>query len=349
MFDNMTFDYLLQNMLDRVPDCFDKREGSIIYNALAPSAAELAEAYILLSLTYDEAYADTCSYNSLVKKCRERGITPLSATNAIAKAKFNIDVPIGSRFSLDDLNFVVVEKINDKEFKLQCEETGPISVTGNLIPIEYIQGLESAILTEILVNGEYEEDEDSLRKRYFNSLESEAFGGNIADYKEKVNKLQDVGGVKVDPVWKGGGTVRLVIINSKFETPSNDLIARVQEKIDPLEHQGKGVGIAPIDHVVTIEGVKNTEININTKITYESGWNFEELKGHIEECVDSYFTELNKTWEDNENLVIRISQIETRILSLEGVLDIENTSLNGVESNLKLDKYCIAKRGVISA
>lgn len=36
MFENMTFEYLLQSMMDRVPNAFDKREGSIMYNALAP-------------------------------------------------------------------------------------------------------------------------------------------------------------------------------------------------------------------------------------------------------------------------------------------------------------------------
>lgn len=36
MYENMTFSYLLQRMLDRVQGNVDKREGSIIYDALAP-------------------------------------------------------------------------------------------------------------------------------------------------------------------------------------------------------------------------------------------------------------------------------------------------------------------------
>ena len=42
------YDTILQRMLDTVPTQIDKREGSIIYDALGPAAAELAQMYILL-------------------------------------------------------------------------------------------------------------------------------------------------------------------------------------------------------------------------------------------------------------------------------------------------------------
>ena len=36
--EDMTFDVIMQRMLDRVPDDLDKREGSVIWDALAPAA-----------------------------------------------------------------------------------------------------------------------------------------------------------------------------------------------------------------------------------------------------------------------------------------------------------------------
>ena len=39
----MTYEELLQAMLDRVPSDVDKREGSVIYDALAPCAYFLAQ------------------------------------------------------------------------------------------------------------------------------------------------------------------------------------------------------------------------------------------------------------------------------------------------------------------
>ncbi len=41
MFENNTYQVILERMLARVPEEFDKREGSILYDALAPAAALL--------------------------------------------------------------------------------------------------------------------------------------------------------------------------------------------------------------------------------------------------------------------------------------------------------------------
>ncbi|MDO0133332.1 phage tail protein, partial [Clostridioides difficile] len=60
-----------------------------------------------------------------------------------------------------------------------------------------------------------------------------------------------------------------------------------------------------------------------------------------------YLNELNMSWEDEENLIVRISQIETRLLSIDGVLDITNTMINGVKSNLTIDSNSIVVRGEV--
>ncbi|MGL5715054.1 MAG: baseplate J/gp47 family protein [Paraclostridium sp.] len=348
MFDNYTYEYLISEMMNRIPDTFDKREGSIIFNAVAPVAAELAEVYVMLSLILDESFVDTMSYNNLVKRCKERGLTPLPATNAIGKGVFNIDVPIGARFNLGDYNYIVIDKISDLTFKLECEDTGRINLTGTLIPIDYIDGLETAQLTEILIHGEDEEDEDALRDRYYRSLDAEAFGGNIADYKEKVNKINDVGGVKVYPTWQGGGSTKLVILNSLYGVPSSELVNTVQEIIDPIQNQGKGLGIAPIGHTVTVEGAKGISINISADIVYQRDWNFEEIRISFEEMIDTYFEQLNTDWENKDNVVVRLSQIETRLLDLEGVADVMSVTVNGTQSNYILDENSIAIRGEIN-
>lgn len=346
MFELMTFENIIKRMLDSVPDTFDKREGSIIYNALAPVAIELTETYIAMDEMLDQTFVDTASYYYLEKRCRERGITPLEATNTIAKGVFNIDIPLDSRFNLGEYNYIATERISEGIYKMKCETAGPIFELGQLIPIEYVDKLETAELTEILINGEDEESEDSLRQRYYDSLNSQSFGGNIQNYKDEVNKIQDVGGVKVYPVWAGGGTVKLVIINSNFKVPSSDLVNLVQEEIDP-NPKGEGLGLAPIGHQVTVTGVVSTTINVSTTITYKSGYAWENIKTIAEETIDDYLNELNMSWEDEENLIVRISQIEIRLLSIDGVLDIANTMINDVASNFSVDKDSIVVRGEV--
>ncbi len=352
MYENITYEDILERMLDRIPASMDKREGSIIYDALAPAAFELKLMYMELDDILNESFADTATREFLIKRAAERGVIPYSATSAILKGVFTpatVDV-LGQRFSCDELNYIVVEKITDGEYKMQCEMTGVKgnATFGQMIPIEYIEGLETAEITEILIPGEDEEDTEVFRKRYLNSLESQAFGGNIADYKQKTNAIEGVGGVKVTPAWDGGGTVKLTIINSEFKVPSDELIEVVQNKIDPIGHSGEGMGLAPIGHVVTVVGVNPKIINVNCNITYQSGWNWESAKNYISSAIDQYFHELHKAWEESESLIVRISQLESKILACEGVIDVSETTLNGSPSNLFLGIDEIPMRGVVN-
>ena len=350
MYEHMTYESILERMLAKIPNTMDKREGSIIYDALAPAALELQLMYLELDVIMRESYADTASREYLVRRANERGIIPEEATNAILKGVFtpsNIDV-LGKRFSFEQLNYVAIEKINDGEYKMQCESVGidGNASMGSMIPIEYIDGLQSAELVELLIPGEDEEETEAFRQRYFKSFESQAFGGNIADYKQKTNLIDGVGSTKVTPIWKGGGTVLLTIINSNFEKPSNELIELVQEEIDPTK-DGSGQGIAPIGHIVTVQGAEEVIVNVTTEITYDSNHSYTSLKTQIKEVIENYFDELRKTWGDSDYLIVRSSQIDARLLDIVGIVDIQNTHVNGVK-NLSVSEYQIPKLGSVN-
>ncbi|PAE20492.1 phage tail protein [Bacillus sp. 7504-2] len=350
MYEEITYEDLLQQKLDQIDADIDKREGSIVYNALAGNSVEAQLLYIALDSILNETFAETATRENLIKRAAERGLTPEPATRARLKGVFNIDVPIGSRFSLDDMNYEVIERISQGEFVLECETFGNEGnlYLGPLVPIDYIDGLTSAELTEVLIPGEDEEETEALRRRYFNSFNSQAFGGNRQDYKDKVNSLQGVGGVKVYRAWNGGGTVKLVVINSLFQKPSQTLIDTLQETIDPIGEQGEGVGLAPMDHVVTVFGVDETTINVASNITYQDGWSWPEVEPYVLETIDSYFASLNETWAEQDALVVRISQIETRLLNIPGIIDIADTTLNGEQENIVLHPDAIPKRGVVN-
>lgn len=346
MFEDMTYEKILENALDRVPDDLDKREGSIIFNAIAPACAELAQAYIAMKSVYDATYADTATGEYLERRTKERGILRESATYAVVEGEFtpsDIDV-IGKRFTCGNLTYTVTG-----ENELTCETAGveANAIAGKLIPVEYIEGLESASIIRVLQPAEDQESDDSLRNRYFESLRGTAFGGNIADYKQKTNAIDGVGGVKVDPVWNGGGTVKLVIIDSEYNVPTDYLVEQVQTIIDPTG-DAKGLGTAPIGHIVTVVPVDGITINIDTTIEYDDGWDYESAKPYMIEAINEYFKELCTAWKDQETLTVRISHIETRLLLLPCIADISNTMLNNVESNITLDKFEIPIRGTLN-
>lgn len=351
-YENMTFEVIMKRLLERIPNNMDKREGSIIYDALAPAAIELALLYIEFGIIENESYADTASREYLIKRAAERGIIPYAATYAVVEGQFSpttINIPIGSRFNCDNLNYVVTKKVADGIYQLQCETLG---VEGNvssstLIPIDYISGLETAEITSVLVPGEDEEETESLRQRYFDSFNTTAFGGNKTDYIQKTNAIEGVGSTKVTPVWNGGGTVLLTILDSNFDKATDTLISIVQNEIDPTK-DATGLGIAPIGHVVTVNTADEVTINISATFTFDTSYTFSNLKTQIEDVIKEYLLDIRKDWANNDESLVRIRQIETKILNIEGIIDIYNTKINGSTSNFILTKYQIPIFGGVS-
>lgn len=356
MYEEMTFEAIMERCLARVTSSVDKREGSIIYDAIAPAAAELAIMYIELAYLMDRAFPDTATGEDLTKKCRERGVLRAAATYAIRKGYFEVadgtgcNVALGTRFSGGDINFAITAEIAPGQYQLTAETAGAVGneYIGTLYPIDYVPDLATARMEDILVPGEDEESDDDLRTRYFASLESQAFGGNIADYKSKVELLPGVGAAKIIPAWNGGGTVKVLIISSEWGAPSADLVQRVQEAIDPAGTQGSGLGLAPIGHTVTVEGVASSTINVSFSLAFGSGSAWSGVQAAVKTAVQGYFAELSRAWADTDTLIIRVSQIETRILGVPGVIDITNTKINGSAVNLSLAANKIPVLGVIT-
>ncbi len=340
MFEEYTYEYILNKMLNNINDEIDKREGSVIYNAIAPCAMELVEMYKNLASVVNEAFPDTADGAFLDNLVKQFGVVRNEATCAIKKGLFYdnngqlMDVEIGKRFSINSMIYSVYEKIETGIFQMKCETAGEIgnSQSGNLLPIDYIDGLAVAQLTDILIPGMEKETDEELRKRFYASVNSVAFGGNIADYKKKVKAIEGVGAVKVIPTWNGGGTVKLIILDSSYNSASDVLLQKIQEAVG-----NNGDGIAPIGHTVTTVSAENKNISVRTTITLEDGFELAVVKTSIEKAINDYFAEVKKNWENSTSITIRIAHIESRMLDVNGVIDIANTTINDSAGNVVLN------------
>ncbi len=350
-FEDRTYENLMQEALDRVSAVFDKRPGSMLWNGNAPCLAELAQLYIALNFVFNATFIQTAPREYLIKRAADRSLAPKEATKAVLKAVMNMRVPVGARFSLEDLNFVVTKQVESESTQddfvhlVECETAGSIGsasqyTQGDLIPIDYIDGLTRAKTDGIYAEGEDEEDTEVFRARVIESLRSIAFGGNIADYKAKLNTIQGVGQAKVLPVWNGPGTVKLILMSPNAESPvlSSTLISDIQKRIDPLNHRGEGYGLAPIGHTVTVESVVQTPVDVSVTVSLKDGdkATAEQL---IREQIERYFSELAEAWQDSDSLTVRLSYIQHYILDRCSniIKDVTATAINGLAENLTLD------------
>ena len=297
-FDEQTYENILTRMITRVQEEYpelDTREASLIYTALAPAALELESMYHELSMVATETFAETASREYLIKHCQQVGLEMNEGTYGEFYVETNVELELGHRFNLDKFNYIVIEPNitlpnTAKPYYVsvvQCETMGeePNPYRGTLTPISYVPGLNHAELVDIKTYGEYDEDTEALRERYFlwiNSLDND---GNINFYKSHLENLDDVGKYKVEPLWNGLNTVRLRILNSNNTAANADLIQEVQDHFDPTQ-DGMGNGVAPIGAIVTVDTVSEVPVTIKCSVKLNDGYS--ELVG-LEEEVLQFF------------------------------------------------------------
>lgn len=356
MYENKTYENLLADMLYRVNSKYDKREGSMIYDGVAPAAFEFAEAYIMARAIIKQTYAKTANRDFLALRAIEFNIVPREATTAEVKGKFSQAVDIGTRFNYEDLNFRVTDVIDlsNNEFKLVCETPGAKGnyCIGRITPINTIPGLQNAEIKEVLVPGQDEEDTEAFRERYIRALKSKAYGGNGADYKEKVLTIAGTGGSKIYRCWNGGGTVKVVIINNEYNKPSQELVKEVQNAFDPTPNKGKGYGLAPIGHTVTVEAAQEVIINYEIPVVMTAGHEPNEIKEELTKRIEERLKARRKEWttqDENQYLTVRTSIVTSLAVDLDKVVDVGDIKINGQKvKRLDLQPNQIPKLGTVT-
>lgn len=348
------YDYWLNLMLDNVPNDIDKREGSIIYDALAPVAMVGAQQSLSLANILRETYIKTAQGEFLDYRAVEHGTSRYEATNTEVKAKFNdddgnpINVEVGDRFASiteSPIFYTVIKANNDGTAEMQAEEAGTSanSYIGQVLPVTPNDNLAWAEITEVTIPARDEETDDHLRARLLNSNSWVAYGGNVADYLDMTSKIHDVGATQVYPTWDGAGTVKLVILNNDLMPASSTLVKKVKEEIDPEESATQGYGLAPIDHRVTVTAPETFEVNIAMNVTIADSANADTIKANIKTSLEEFFKSLRKDWDAvnptvgrGYSMTIYRSKILSRVMMIVGVANATMPRLNGKDEDLQL-------------
>lgn len=301
----LKFEELQEDCLDRVSDVVDKREGSMIYDAVGPCMWEHYGLYEAVNNYHDNTYPGTASRSGLIAIAEEQGVTPHPATCSVVKGVFTpttLELAIGARFNREDVNFAVTEKLEPGVYSLTCETVGASgnATPGLMTPVDNITGLETAELVDVLVYGEDEEDTEVFRARYFDGIRNHAQDGNVAQYKQWADEFPGVGGNKITPGWNGRCTVKVAILDSQNGVASDKLIGDFQAVLDPANDvindntsatnypQGRGLGNgkAPIGAIVTVVTATERPVNVSAKITMAPGYASTDV---IDQALEEYF------------------------------------------------------------
>ena len=330
-----TFEQIMKDMLSRLPDDYDKRQGSLFYNLVAPAAQELAIQYTVLEEMNNTQFLDTSYGDYLTRLASQFGVHRLPATKAVREVHFGEPIPLGTRFSVvgSDYNFRVFEHQGQNVYLLEAEQAGvgPNFVNGSLLNIEPIRGFTSAVIGRVIIPGENEESDEALRKRAIDYINTPTLNGNVGHYLKWANEFIGVGSAIVEPLWNGDNTVRVSITDAEGKQPSDELVDRFQEFLDPSP-SGHGLGVAPIGAYVTVVGALEMPIRVELQVEVAELANLEMIHNQISEMITDYLK--NTAYQEREIKIYKLLNIADDVPFVKTV---NWGLLNGSEQTLPID------------
>ncbi len=328
MFENRTYENLMQEALALITSDVDKQEGSLIRTALSPCIYKLAETYINLDNLMDLFYLDTAVGEYLDHLAADYGNSRKEASNAVRKIATTGAVDIGTRWGINEAIYLITAYLSTNVYSSICEQSGEIGniYSGTLENIDGDSGVTAA-LTDIITSGSDEETDDELRVRIKEHLLNPSQDGNVAQYKKWAIDYDGIGVAKVFPLWNGGNTVKIAITNANYLPAESKLVSDFQNYMDP-NAEGKGNGVAPIGSKVTITGGTQKNIAITANIVLADGYT--DAEGATETIVD-YLTTV--AFIKNTVSYMRIG---SALLDCSSILDLSNLKINNGTSDIVL-------------
>jgi len=248
---DQTFETILARLLSYVPDNYDKSQGSFVYDALAPVAAELTQAAIWAQEVLRRGFAQTTFGTYLDLRAEEHGLSRIPASKATGYITFFGDsgtvIPEGTIVSTPSSELApavffrtttqaVISDAGEVSVPIEALDEG---IEGNVAagaitvlstPIQGVARIENEQATS---GGADTEDDASLLARYLEWVRNPSAGGNKADYIKWALEVAGVGSVSVVPLKYGNGTVSVAIVDKDMQPASEELVQRVQEHIAP--------------------------------------------------------------------------------------------------------------------
>ncbi|PNT91667.1 baseplate J protein [Clostridium thermosuccinogenes] len=330
----MTYENILKDMLSRVTSDVDKREGTVIFDALAPCAYKLAETYFKLNNFIDLVSADTAVGEYLDRVVADYGIKRKATTYAVRKVETTAPVDIGTRWGLKDTTYVITEKMSDTEYKTKCEQLGSIGnqYSGLLDNIDNVPDVAAA-LTDIIISGEDEETDDSLRARFYNQIRTPSTSGNADHYRKWAMEVAGCGDAKVLPLWNGNGTVKVLVVDENMAV-DEALPAAVAAHIETVR---------PIGAAVTVESPQEKVISISAGVVLDGSKTLNDVYTSFSKAFSEYLKDIVF-----KNYSISYARIGSLLLSTDGVADYVNLLVNGGAANITIGETEVPVAGTIA-
>ena len=334
---------VLEAMLSRVDDTYDKSVGSVIYDTLAPVAPEIETLGERAAGILDDRFVDTAEGDALTRAAAELGVDRKPAAYAEGEVTFTgtagTQVSAGGLVASESAQFYTRDDCtigSDGKItvRIVCTEPGAVGNVGagaiSRLPVA-LAGVSSCNNASPTSGGADRESDDELRARTYLKVRAPGTSGNKNDYVTWAMSVDGVGGAKCVPLWNGAGTVKVVIVSSSGEAASTSLVSSVSDYIETVR---------PVGASVTVVSATAKTLNVKAKITLKSGYTETTVNTSITAAIRAYLQAFRLS-----GSVVSYAKIGAVILGVEGVDDYSDLKI-GVGTTLGTSNITIGETEV---
>ena len=340
MYENKTEFLILNNMLDKVEAPVAKIEGTLIYDALSPVSCELSKHYIELDAFIKRAFIQTSHSQFLDLRGVEYGLYRKQPTLAMVDVVFT-----GTSGTIIPQGFVV-QTVDGKQFRT-TQAAAVVDTTAIVTATAVSTGSAANVAANTIVQmpaplegvtavsnpsksagGTATETDDDFRNRILDRVRNPGSSGNINHYIQWAMEVDGVGAVKVFPLWSGGGTVKVAILDSNRLPAAQAIVDAVKLHIEAER---------PVGADVTVESGELFPVEVIVDVELDGTQTMETVRSSVESVVLDYFKKI--AFKQN---FISYPKLSALILSVDGVADHTALSINGVSGNVTIPDTGVA-------
>jgi uncharacterized phage protein gp47/JayE len=334
-------------ILEQLKNTLSKIEGSYNYDIAASTAIQIEEIYQYAKWLETQCFPWSVNEDEYLDAhlaefgLERRGATAATGTITI-EGKASAIISSGSIVvSTSGVKYTTLENVlldaNGKgSCSIECLETGTVGNCG----VGDIQYFETAIKDvykcyneDAIESGFDIEPFEEAMTRMYEKARNPAHSGNVNDYTNWAKSISGVGKVKVISAGEYDvepGHVRLLIADYDLQPAPTELIENVQTYINTV----KPVGID-----VSIESFEDYSFSISLDIRVKKGVVTEE---EFKENLTNVLNVSLGTEEFTSYNILSLAKIGNLIMTLDGVVDYDNLTINSKTSNISLTELSVA-------
>lgn len=343
---------ILERMKDSVPNDLNKEEGSITHDTLTGSSEELGYCYSRMNELVNRVFTRRALENGysreLELKCGEVGLIRKPGKKATGLVTFSGEVgtliPKGVRVHTKrtGLKYITVkdEIIPETGFidvNIEAEDIGSIYNTPmNTITELEIQIIGITSLTNNLdiADGVNVETDQELWDRYLEKLQNPTTSGNPSHYKQWALEVQGIGDARVIPTWDGGGTVKVILLDTNKRAPAPELITNTFNHIE---------SVRPVGATPTVVGATELKIDISVKVQLKPSKDIPTVKKTLSEGATQYLASI--AFKED---VVRYNKITGILLDMTDIVDFFDLTINLGSININVPEDSVAVLGEVT-